>query len=712
MLRGRASRLPLFLFFGVLFSVWLPPPQRPELWTTSRPWAFAIWAPGVQGRLLGSLATSPHCTACRAAGVGTQKKLKQGIASFYDGLTPLWLDVWGEHLHHGYYGPRPSGTEPAYNGSGGLEEHRAAQVAMIDEVLAWARSENEAQPRVILDVGCGVGGAARQLAASFPGACATGITLSPVQAKQAANLSLATQQQDSTTFEVQDALNMPEGWRERHDLVWSLESGEHMPNKTRFVSELARVVVPGGRIVVVTWCHRDLRSFENKLRFWESWLLQLISRCYYLPRWTSVAEYERLCRGMGLVDVRRDDWTKAIAPFWPAVIRSACRPRNFSRLIRTGIDGVRSAFAMVLMVLGYRVGLIKFGLITARKPAQTAGGASSVPLSSKSSAAAFVSQQADLEYGHAPNTSIGTSKHALIGGPLHRFSRPHTVRGTVIAAMAAVFRASLAATAGFSGQLSSLMLGSIGLVLALLCANTVCVGVNQIFDVDLDRVNKPYLPLASGEMQAAMAWCLVGGALVVGSALVAGLFSQLLFCIYVAGIAVGSLYSVPPFRLRRWPLAAACIIACVRGCMLNCWLYYAACELLFRPFAWDPAVIFLTRFMTVFAAMIAITKDLADVEGDKRGQVKTFASTFGCGKVATTAAIVLAANYLTAMLEGCLKGPQVFHMVPMVVGHGAALGYLAWSRRRLAAGGDQEVDVFYRRIWHLFYFEYLIYVLI
>merc|ERR1712032_654718 len=118
------------------------------------------------------------------------------------------------------------------------------------------------------------------------------------------------------------------------------------------------------------------------------------------------------------------------------------------------------------MVLGYRVGLIKFGLITARKPAQTAGGASSVPLSSKSSAAAFVSQQADLEYGHAPNTSIGTSKHALIGGPLHRFSRPHAVRGTVIAAMAAVFRASLAATAGFSGQLSSLMLGSIGLVLA------------------------------------------------------------------------------------------------------------------------------------------------------------------------------------------------------------------------------------------------------
>jgi len=270
----------------------------------------------------------------------------------------------------------------------------------------------------------------------------------------------------------------------------------------------------------------------------------------------------------------------------------------------------------------------------------------------------------------------------------------------------------LATSAGFNGRLSSLMLGSTGLVLALLCANTVCVGVNQIFDVELDRVNKPYLPLASGEMRAAIAWRLVGGTVLVGSALVAGLFSRPLFCVYVAGIAVGSLYSVPPFRLRRWPLAAACIIACVRGCMLNCWLYYAARELLFMPFALDPAVIFLTRFMTVFAAMIAITKDLADVEGDKRGQVKTFASNFGCSKVATIAAVVLAANYLTAILEGCLKGSRVFHVVPMVVGHGAALCYLAWSRQRLAASGDQEFDDYYQRIWHLFYFEYLIYILI
>ena len=28
------------------------------------------------------------------------------------------------------------------------------------------------------------------------------------------------------------------------------------PDKERFVGELARVCAPGGRIIIVTWCHR------------------------------------------------------------------------------------------------------------------------------------------------------------------------------------------------------------------------------------------------------------------------------------------------------------------------------------------------------------------------------------------------------------------------------------------------------------------------
>ena len=52
---------------------------------------------------------------------------------------------------------------------------------------------------------------------------------------------------------VADALAMPCADKS-FDLVWSMESGEHMPDKRQFIKELARVAAPGGKVSVVTWC--------------------------------------------------------------------------------------------------------------------------------------------------------------------------------------------------------------------------------------------------------------------------------------------------------------------------------------------------------------------------------------------------------------------------------------------------------------------------
>ena len=57
------------------------------------------------------------------------------------------------------------------------------------------------------------------------------------------------------SMQVADALQQPFSDKS-FDLIWSLESGEHMPDKQRFVGELVRVCAPGGRIIIVTWCHR------------------------------------------------------------------------------------------------------------------------------------------------------------------------------------------------------------------------------------------------------------------------------------------------------------------------------------------------------------------------------------------------------------------------------------------------------------------------
>ncbi len=151
------------------------------------------------------------------------------------------------------------------------------------------------------------------------------------------------------------------------DLVWSLESGEHMPDKKKFVNELMRVVAPGGRIIIVTWCHRDLESGELSLSRKEERILAKINRAYYLPKWCSVDDYTKLLEKEGAVDIKREDWSYIIAPFWKAVIKSSLNLKSVVGLLKSGFSTIRGAYAMLLMLQGFNSGVIKFGLITCIK---------------------------------------------------------------------------------------------------------------------------------------------------------------------------------------------------------------------------------------------------------------------------------------------------------------------------------------------------------
>ena len=51
-----------------------------------------------------------------------------------------------------------------------------------------------------------------------------------------------------------------------------------MPDKAKFVSELCRVLRPGGRLILVAWTHRDLEEGEKELKKKEQKLLRRISQ--------------------------------------------------------------------------------------------------------------------------------------------------------------------------------------------------------------------------------------------------------------------------------------------------------------------------------------------------------------------------------------------------------------------------------------------------
>eukprot|EP00878_Enallax_costatus_P042165 GHUV01049255.1.p1 GENE.GHUV01049255.1~~GHUV01049255.1.p1 ORF type:complete len:181 (-),score=46.49 GHUV01049255.1:14-556(-) len=77
-----------------------------------------------------------------------------------------------------------------------------------------------------------------------------------------------------------------------------------------------------------------------------------------------------------------------------------------------------------------------------------------------------------------------------------RFLRPHTIRGTILGTSAVVTKVLLNNLDAIDwGLLPRALMG----LVALLCGNGYIVGINQIYDVDIDAVNKPFLPVAAGK---------------------------------------------------------------------------------------------------------------------------------------------------------------------------------------------------------------------
>jgi hypothetical protein len=61
--------------------------------------------------------------------------LTERIRQFYDQSSHLWEEVWGEHMHHGYYGPE----------GGRRCDRTQAQVDLIEALLDWGQVQQASQ---------------------------------------------------------------------------------------------------------------------------------------------------------------------------------------------------------------------------------------------------------------------------------------------------------------------------------------------------------------------------------------------------------------------------------------------------------------------------------------------------------------------------------------------------------------------------------------
>ena len=264
---------------------------------------------------------------------------------------------WGEHIHLGYYS-----DDDLAKGAGTLlgckvKDFIEAKLDFCDEMLAW--SECPDKPAKVLDVGCGIGGTSRHLAKTFgSGTQVTGITLSPKQVERATELA-KEQNLPNASFRVMNALEM-EFPADTFDMVWACESGEHMPDKKKYVEEMVRVLKPGGRLVIATWCQRSTPP-----AFTEEDLVNLdyLYKEWAHPYFISIEEYASLVEGTTTMrDVDTDDWTRQTIASWRHSIWAGVwdpipvfsRPNIWYKTLRdiVCLERMRRAFGRGLMQYG------------------------------------------------------------------------------------------------------------------------------------------------------------------------------------------------------------------------------------------------------------------------------------------------------------------------------------------------------------------------
>ena len=257
-------------------------------------------------------------------------------------------------MHHGYYGPR--GKRQV--------EHRQAQLDMIEALLEWG----QAPPSIgsFLDAGCGVGGSSRYLALRHPEATGLGVTLSPVQAANGRRYNEQAGVGDRLVIRAQDVYTLDPDKDGQFDVIWSMESAEHMADKEALFALFHRMLKPGGQLLMATWCHRPE---QPPLTADDKQTLKNICDLYHLPPLVSIPALRQSAEKVGFQHVATDDWSLAVEPFWGAVIRSGLNPFNWPGLVRAGKSTIKGAWAMRFMKKGFRTGAIRYGVLRGTKGA-------------------------------------------------------------------------------------------------------------------------------------------------------------------------------------------------------------------------------------------------------------------------------------------------------------------------------------------------------
>ena len=247
-------------------------------------------------------------------------------------------------------------------------------------------------------------------------------------------------------------------------------------------------------------------------------------------------------------------------------------------------------------------------------------------------------------------------------------------------------------------------------VAAAVLMNVAIVGINQVYEKKLDRVNKPYLPMASGAFSSDMALSVIAVSTTASFMIGVWSGSSALMWALVISLLLGIVYSVdaPGLRWKKSPFLAATCVLFVRAVIVQLGFFAHALGRELTDFNFPINLWCAIGFMTVYGIVIALFKDLPDMEGDMKQNVRTLSVRLGPSFVFNLCLALLSVAYGTAVFMSVAHAPTMMSRVVGAVHSVVIVTLLAASRRVDVASSDSLYDYYIRFIWKAFYLEYFL----
>lgn len=288
---------------------------------------------------------------------------------------------------------------------------------------------------------------------------------------------------------------------------------------------------------------------------------------------------------------------------------------------------------------------------------------------------------------------------------LYRFIRPYAALGTAlnVASMALLAVEKLSDfTPLFFVRLLQALVGS-------LLMQMYVTGFNQICDIELDKVNKPFLPLAAGDlsMRTAIIVSSLSAIMSLSIAWITG--SAPLFWCLVGWFLVGTAYSanvLPLLRWKRFPLTAALYMLMARVLMLpvGCYMHMKN-SIHGRSILLSRQTLFAFGILSMFSIAIIFFKDIPDIKGDRMHGIKSLASRLGQTRMFWSCIWVLEITYIVVAFVGATSSVTWSKYVT-IFGH-LTMASLLWMRAKsVDLKSKEDIQSMYMFLWQLFYAEY------